>query len=838
MQTIEQIAVPLLRHGYEPLPITPGEKVPYIRNWTRITIDEDKLRSWRDRMKSDDYVGLRCGRLVGLDVDIDDADVTQLVIDDAHFTLGDSPIRRGKPGRGLLVYRAEMPFPKKRLALTDPQGREHHVEVLAQGQQFVAYGEHPGSGRAYEWEGGDPLAVPLDSLEPVSEAELNDWLDSLADILPDGWSVGGAETFDDEERWLLRYRPPRDEADMAPAELLEHRALGSLADWVPELLPEAREYQDGYRITSKALGRDLQEDLQLSPDGIYDFGEERGRSALEVVACYACDGDLDAAKAWLAERLGINLEAQRQAVESRRDEESQLVMWQQRIDEAAGVDRLQKIADAVGRNVVITPVERDALAKIWQERFKEIAGTAVGIASVRKQMAPSVKRSSVEDMPEWCRGWYYITHTDQFFRYGSTQWVSTQGFNALFQREMAPDEDQRRPSAHRVALDDFKLPVVEVGIYAPHLGETFTMSGRQCVNTFMPDSIPAPDETISPEGKEAVDRLNRHIWNLCGHREGVYRSLLDWITYAVQNPGLKIRFSPLVKGVEGDGKTVLLQVLAVCLGQPNVRSVTPQVLMSQFNGYAEGVCAVGLEEIRMAGHNRHDAMNAMKPLITNDTVDIHKKGQDSYNALNTVNYIAFTNHSDALPISATDRRWMVIYTPWASLKEMREVVGQEPEEYFTALHDAINQNGGAIRHWLTQRPLSETFNPNGPAPSSPEKEAMRLADLDDAEELLEEVIKIGAEGVSGEVVSTKHLTDALMSEQFGYVGAAEIPHGRGLSKMLQRLGWSRYPKQVKWGGHPCRVWVKNLRTASNDSIRQALDMTTEGQGAPEEQIPF
>src|SRR5699024_2195206 len=109
-----------------------------------------------------------------------------------------------------------------------------------------------------------------------------------------------------------------------------------------------------------------------------------------------------------------------------------------------------------------------------------------------------------------------------------------------------------------------------------------------------------------------------------------------------------------------------------------------------------GVCAVGLEEIRMAGHNRHDAMYAMKPLITNDTGDIHKNGQDSYNALNTVNYIAFTNHGDALPISATDRRWMVIYTPWASLKEMREVVGQEPEEYFTALHDAINQNGGAI----------------------------------------------------------------------------------------------------------------------------------------------
>ena len=51
--------------------------------------------------------------------------------------------------------------------------------------------------------------------------------------------------------------------------------------WVPELLPDAEKTASGgYRVKSRDLGRPLEEDLSISPDGIKDFGRPRsGRRA-------------------------------------------------------------------------------------------------------------------------------------------------------------------------------------------------------------------------------------------------------------------------------------------------------------------------------------------------------------------------------------------------------------------------------------------------------------------------------------------------------------------------------------------------------------------------------
>ena len=828
MQTIKTIGEPLLDKGYEPLPISPGSKVPHIPNWSMLEIDRQLVQKWAANGKADNYVGLRCGHTVAIDVDIDHPDVTQALLDDLEWSLGGGPVRYGKPGRALVIFRSATLWPKKSIRLLAPDGSTHAVEVLAKGQQFVAYGVHESTGKPYRWEGGEPATVSAGELVEVTESAVVEWLAGVADLLPDGWAVVDSRAFDEEERFLLQYRPPRDESEMAPEELLEHRALGELGAWVPEMLPAAREYQGGYRITSKALGRDLQEDLQLLPSGIYDFGEEQGASAVGTVAKWRFDGDTDAAKAWLCERLGVDLERQAKAVEERRAEEEPVTMWQQRIDSAPGVPALQRLADAIGRDGRLSEIDRELLVGSWQAKFKGVNGSPIPVATVRKALAYSgkAKGRAAEDRPEWCEGWYYVTHTDSFFRYGTTQWVSMQGFNALYQRETDPDDDGRRPPATRLALDDYHLPVVEVGIYAPHLGERFELSGRECVNTFMPGSIPAPDSTVDEDGRQAIDTLDRHLWAICGGRERIYTALLDWLTWVVQNPGRKVRYAPIIKGIEGDGKSLLLQLLAICLGQANVRSVMPQVLMSQFNGYAEGVCVVGLEEIRMSGHNRHDATNAVKPLITNDTIDIHKKGQDSYNALNTANYIAFTNHSDAIPVSQSDRRWLVIFTPWHDLAEMQKVVGMQADQYFTRLHNALNDHGGALRYWLAGRTVSATFNPNGPAPATAEKDSMRAADMDDAEEMIADALKAGGLGFSETVLSTKHLTDHLVSAEFDDGGAyVEVPQGRSLAKLLQRLGWSRVPKQVKWDGVACRVWVKGSVDRDNAEIREQLEAT-------------
>lgn len=86
---------------------------------------------------------------------------------------------------------------------------------------------------------------------------------------------------------------------------LNDAALGNLAAWVPEIFPRAKPYQGGFRVASKDLGRRLEEDLSLLPDGIWDFGEEIGQTAIDVVLAWTdIRREAEAAK-WLCGRLGI-----------------------------------------------------------------------------------------------------------------------------------------------------------------------------------------------------------------------------------------------------------------------------------------------------------------------------------------------------------------------------------------------------------------------------------------------------------------------------------------------------------------------------------------------------
>lgn len=87
-------------------------------------------------------------------------------------------------------------------------------------------------------------------------------------------------------------------------------ALERLADWVPAIFPEAKARNGGYRVPSKALGRNLEEDLSITPNGIKDFGvhdmgDKRGgnRTAIDVVMEHM-DKTFDEALRWLRKRLG------------------------------------------------------------------------------------------------------------------------------------------------------------------------------------------------------------------------------------------------------------------------------------------------------------------------------------------------------------------------------------------------------------------------------------------------------------------------------------------------------------------------------------------------------
>jgi hypothetical protein len=103
----------------------------------------------------------------------------------------------------------------------------------------------------------------------------------------------------------------------SPMGKINQAALKDLKAWVLEIFPTA-ELQPGtgaYRVKSKDLGRGLEEDLSLSPDGIKDFGvhdlgdaREGKRTPIDVVIEWLdVKPKLDATEAaeWLGKRLNI-----------------------------------------------------------------------------------------------------------------------------------------------------------------------------------------------------------------------------------------------------------------------------------------------------------------------------------------------------------------------------------------------------------------------------------------------------------------------------------------------------------------------------------------------------
>jgi RecA-family ATPase len=84
------------------------------------------------------------------------------------------------------------------------------------------------------------------------------------------------------------------------------RALDNLEAWVPELHPSAKKEPNGaWSVSSKALGRNLQERLSYHPDGIQDFGEERKATAIDCVLRYGSARDAIEAAMWLCQKLSI-----------------------------------------------------------------------------------------------------------------------------------------------------------------------------------------------------------------------------------------------------------------------------------------------------------------------------------------------------------------------------------------------------------------------------------------------------------------------------------------------------------------------------------------------------
>jgi len=487
----------------------------------------------------------------------------------------------------------------------------------------------------------------------------------------------------------------------------------------------------------------------------------------------------------------------------------------QLIVDETDLERLKTVVvDGIKAELGLDHLSRNVLAGVLKTKFKDL-GFPISIGDAKGLIKPKIH----EGVPEWLGDWVYVTSIDRFFNVTTKRRVSQQGFGAMFNRFTGDD------SAATLALDLFRIPTPDKIIYLPMADDVFELDGMPCVNEYSRNSAPDVPANLSPGDLEAIEAVLNHL-NMILVEENSVDIMVSWMAFNAQNPGVKIRWSPLIKGIEGDGKSVLGNLMMGVMGMVNVGIVSPSVLQTGFTKWASGRCVNVLEEIRMVGHNRHDVLNTIKPYITNDQVTIHPKGFDEYVAPNTVNYIAFTNHHDALPLEDTDRRWWVQFTPFNSQEDLIKVADSI---YFSKLFSAIRDHAPGLRKWLLEYKLSPLFNPKGQAPASIAKDQMVSLNVSEDFGIVKDLLLEGGYGFNDQILSSRHFTTAL-----SFTENVEVPKSVSLNKMFMKLGYSALGHPVKWEGKACTIWLKGSclrmfngmeKSKTNEQIRNLLEKT-------------
>ena len=456
--------------------------------------------------------------------------------------------------------------------------------------------------------------------------------------------------------------------------------------------------------------------------------------------------------------------------------------------------------DWIAATPLLTKSEEEILLQDVLRRLSA-AKMKVSLSSLRKDLrahkaAADAKREAKERVPVWAKGLCYVAHVNQFFRPATGELLSPEALDRSYGNKLLPSEEQLKEAGDHsignrsqpvVRPQDFLLNITQVPVVYDYLYEPqqpndafLHVDGRAYVNTYLRNyPEPAPEEA-----EEAGLAYERHLEVLI--REPEYRDIVRWFTaHVVQRPGVKIRWAVLLQGAQGCGKTVLADVVAACLGPGHVKPIDGHALGSGWNEWAYGTQLVALEEVRVAGQNRHEVMNALKPLITNDTVNINQKHRDSRPVPNRANFILFTNHHDALTVSNDDRRYCIIKSPMQTKAQVRTLGGRD---YFGPLYAVLKQKAAGLRHYLEHVKIPEDFPTDGPAPDTVYMEQLVRDAASEPLAVLREVIKdddnphVRADVLSSVVlgqilntscrdrVSTQHLGSMLRDEGYDSMG--------------------------------------------------------------------
>jgi primase-polymerase (primpol)-like protein len=303
--------------------------------------------------------------------------------------------------------------------------------------------------------------------------------------------------------------------------------------------------------------------------------------------------------------------------------------------------------------------------------------------------------------------------------------------------------------------------------------------GRQAVNTWKPieRSATAGDPSLF---------LN-HVEYLFGPDAP---RLLDWLAHIEQRPGELphsgwVHISPS----QGTGRNWLASVLCrLWSGYVAANFDLSGTLRTGFNGSLSRKLLAVVDEINEGGSNaRWENAETLKSLITSEHRRINPKYGHERVEYNVCRWLIFSNHTSALPLNESDRRFNVVRNDAAPMSS----------DYYKTIYAALRDREfiKAVAQLLRTRDIS-SFNPGEHAALSEAKRELIAASRSETDETLIQLVA----SCPSDVIPSSTL-GALLT---GVIGGKVTPAHR---RAIERAGIRAHGVRIRVGINSTRVCI-------------------------------
>lgn len=242
--------------------------------------------------------------------------------------------------------------------------------------------------------------------------------------------------------------------------------------------------------------------------------------------------------------------------------------------------------------------------------------------------------------------------------------------------------------------------------------------GRRGVNTYRPVIPTAVPGDVAPFLNHLAallpDETDRAI-------------VLAYLAHNVRFPGHKIPWAPVIQSAEGAGKGVLKAIVTHCMGAsytyfPNARELAESG--AKFNAWMRNKLFILADEIKV--DDRRDMIEVLKPMISEERIEMQGKGENQGIEDNFANWLFFTNWRNAIPTTKNARRFSVFFSPLQSADDLKRA-GMD-DAYFSRLYGWLNSIGAPIvAHYLLNYPIERGAIPMRAPVTSSTAEAVKIS---------------------------------------------------------------------------------------------------------------